>query len=353
MGASFGCVRSQPVEDENTDADAPLENTSDSKYEKIDMHAGLRELILEGCKDANVDDVQNLFNSGFNQTREFFTECLYTTSNHGHNSPADRLRLARWLLDRGADPDGCTTAEDLSPLSPACMTGHLELARLLLDRGANTNSGEGMRYGPPLICALRCYHAREGSQYNALVCLLLHRGADVHLKDSDNRTSLHHACRSDFVTPEMYVVRMLLEHGAGSDIYKKDCRVPMMGPHMQSGPFDRGYYPAGYWRGKTPLEYALEGDLRVKILLRKYFAIVVRKYVIGPPTEHSHRRIEQLAPHVASFIILRKTTKPGSKIRSYRNNRSLQVPIVLDLHSLVVRRVRGEGLGAGAPLLVL
>ena len=29
---------------------------------------------------------------------------------------------------------------------------------------------------------------------------------------------------------------------------------------------------------------------------------MVRKHVIGPPAEHNGRRIEHLAPHIASFV---------------------------------------------------
>ena len=42
---------------------------------------------------------------------------------------------------------------------------------------------------------------------------------------------------------------------------------------------------------------------RMKALLRKHFAITIRKYVIGPPAEHPSRRIEHQAPLIASFLI--------------------------------------------------
>ena len=78
----------------------------------------------------------------------------------------------------------------------------------------------------------------------------------------------------------LLLVRLLLEHGAGSDLYQKD----------------------DY--GKTPLDYAHEqGNHRIKALLRKYLAITIGKYVIGPPAEHPSRRIEHQAPLIASFLI--------------------------------------------------
>ena len=37
---------------------------------------------------------------------------------------------------------------------------------------------------------------------------------------------------------------------------------------------------------------------------------VVRKHVIGPPAEHNGRRIEHLAPHIASFVAPTKYVRP-------------------------------------------
>ena len=73
--------------------------------------------------------------------------------------------------------------------------------------------------------------------------------------------------------------RLLLERGAGSTIYRKD-----------------------RW-GRTPIDLA-RGQPRMIALLRKYFTIIVRKYVIGGNAEHpSRNRMKHLAPQMASFLI--------------------------------------------------
>ena len=47
-----------------------------------------------------------------------------------------------------------------------------------------------------------------------------------------------------------------------------------------------------------------EGQPRMIALLRKYFTIIVRKYVIGGNAEHpSRNRMKHLAPQMASFLI--------------------------------------------------
>ena len=311
MGASLGRDGRQPVEAETPGP--PDDPGSDSEPEITASVREARQLVLAECKFADTDEVQRLFALGeCKPTREFATECLYTTCNTARN--LDKPRLVRWLLDQGADPDGYLPdgyrgEYRMYPLMPACRVGELEIARLLLDRGADVNLGQGQRGGTALIDTCRQYNPRGGCQSHALVRLLLQRGADVHLMCSSNRTPLHEACShwagclgdADKKVP---LVRMLLEHGAGSDLYKKDCIVPMMGPHHRV-PFNRGYYPEGYHNpGKTPLDYAHEqSNHRIKALLRKYLAITIRKYVIGPPAEHPSRRIEHQAPLIASFLI--------------------------------------------------
>ena len=78
---------------------------------------------------------------------------------------------------------------------------------------------------------------------------------------------------------------MSMERGAGSTIYQKD-RVGMT-------PLDRVQHPNGR------LQWA-----RMIAFLRKYFTIIVRKYVIGGNAEHpSRNRMKHLAPQMASFLI--------------------------------------------------
>tara|TARA_B100000459_G_scaffold43446_1_gene22105 strand:+ start:67 stop:450 length:384 start_codon:yes stop_codon:yes gene_type:complete len=49
---------------------------------------------------------------------------------------------------------------------------------------------------------------------------------------------------------------------------------------------------------------------RICRLFCKWLTIMVRKHVIGPPAEHNGRRIEHLAPHIASFVAPTKYVRP-------------------------------------------
>ena len=59
-----------------------------------------------------------------------------------------------------------------------------------------------------------------------------------------------------------------------------------------------------YGYAHIPLYFACFGGHRETVLL------LVRKHVIGPPAEHNGRRIEHLAPHIASFVAPTKYVRP-------------------------------------------
>ena len=73
------------------------------------------------------------------------------------------------------------------------------------------------------------------------------------------------------------------------------------------------------FNGMTPLDIVWDTQnhpridrnyTRMRALLRKHCAIVIRKHVIGPPAEHNGRRIEHLAPHIASFVAPTEKFRP-------------------------------------------
>ena len=59
-----------------------------------------------------------------------------------------------------------------------------------------------------------------------------------------------------------------------------------------------------YGYAHIPLYFACFGGHRETVLL------LVRKHVIGPPAEHNGRRIEHLAPHIASFVAPTEKFRP-------------------------------------------
>ena len=226
--------------------------------------------LLEACRTGNVSAVPAYltnYNWADGADRGMLAECLTSVCNSPYGSPAEKVQIATMLMNKGTDADLLGRA-----LNATCWHGREELASVLLDRGANPNY---LLSGLPLVIVCRQDDPR------AFVRTLLRHGADPRLKDSGT-TPLHlTSCfvdRPGGVRVSIDIMRVLLEHGAGSTIYRKDdC-------------------------GRTVLDYAQHP--RMKALLRKYFILVVRKYVIGGNAEHpSRNRMRHLAPQIASLLI--------------------------------------------------
>lgn len=111
-----------------------------------------------------------------------------------------RTGCVRLLLDHHAVVDGCAIPE-LSPLSLACQSGHLEVATLLLERGARSiPNADGLL---PLHIA-----CREG--HGLLAKLLIANGAQVNGVDRyNNWQPIFYAASEGHVD----CVRVLLETG--------------------------------------------------------------------------------------------------------------------------------------------
>jgi ankyrin repeat protein len=149
-------------------------------------------------------------------------------------------RLARELLERGADPNA-TFRNEYGPMSAlygaAGVVHDRELTRVLLEAGANPNDGESL------------YHATEAEDPECLRLLLEH-GAETH-----GTNALAHALDDD----RLEHVRLLLEAGAdpneGALVAHAVRRgrgpefLPMLAEH--GADLDR---PGGEtWRGNVPL----------------------------------------------------------------------------------------------------
>ena len=191
--------------------------------------------------------------------------------------------MATLLLERGADVDGAGCP--MSPLNRACLDANLPLARLLLDHGADVDTVELYAFG----------HLFDRTHYgdNALLAeLLITHGYDP-TRTYGSGTPLHNACFIDqleisdgCLSMKLRLVRLLLEHGADANRPNFNGMTPLdIVWDTQNHPrIDRNY-------------------TRMRALLRKHCAIVIRKHVIGPPAEHPSRRIEHQAPLIASFLV--------------------------------------------------
>ena len=263
------------------------------------------QTLERACSAGDLAAVRQILDGGFEMNQERSDLCLNSVCAHCSMGPVPSFQgyvdTARLLMDLGADPNATSgLSYDTSPLISATRWCHVALAQLLLARGANVNYRLSQSNGTALTQTCSAMSYRSASEPVDFARLLLDHGADVHLADVRGRTPLHYACRAPArfaaatVGWKIRIVRLLLERGAAPDFYRKD-----------NG-------------GKTPLEmfsdadeYDSDGELvavavrhpRMTALLRKHFAIVVRKYVIGPPAEHPHRRIEHVAPHIASYLV--------------------------------------------------
>lgn len=143
-----------------------------------------------------------LLDASLDVNREAFTEGewkatpLWYAVGRGKN-----LALARYLLERGADPEHCLWAAAYND-SPAVI-------RLLVRAGARVDPLGGET---PFLFAVK-WSRFKGAK------ALLEAGADVNARDRRGRTALHYVLkkRSD---PKH--VQMLLEHGARLDLADHD-----------------------------------------------------------------------------------------------------------------------------------
>ncbi len=108
-------------------------------------------------------------------------------------------RVAEILMQRGADVNTPTGAEDQTPLHMAARRGNIAIAQALLNGGAALEARD-KKGETPLRRAVNCGHPE-------FVALLLAHGADVNSRDKHGQTPLQAARR-----PEL--VALLREHGA-------------------------------------------------------------------------------------------------------------------------------------------
>ena len=135
---------------------------------------------------------------------------LHRVSCIKFESPADGIRVAQLLLERGADVNA--RRKDYSkPLHVASYCGKFEIVRLLLDHGADATAENDK--GETALHRVSCgeYDSQEAGL--RVTQLLLEYGADVNARRKDNSTPLHAASYYG----KFEIARLLLDHGADAN----------------------------------------------------------------------------------------------------------------------------------------
>jgi uncharacterized protein len=148
----------------------------------------------------------------------------------------DSLDLVKQILDRGGNPNArlrtptlqryhnggdAQLTDGATPLMRAAKSIDLAAMRLLLDRGAEPNLMT-KNLTTPVMFAAGAAGARNEADAMAAIALCLKYGADVNAFNSTGQTALHIAVeRSDAV------VRLLVERGAEMDLKDRDGRTPL------------------------------------------------------------------------------------------------------------------------------
>jgi ankyrin repeat protein len=128
----------------------------------------------------------------------------------GQSEPIATLLEADPCQLEASDP-----ATGYGPLHLAAASRHIRVLRLLLDHGATPADAAGDGDTPALHVAVRHKNAEAAA-------LLLARGADVNVRESDGTTALHIAAQNG----DIGMLTLLLEHGADPAAHDARGRTP-------------------------------------------------------------------------------------------------------------------------------
>ena len=186
---------------------------------------------------------------------------LHMVSSGKYRSQDDGLRIARLLLERGADVN-TRRNDDCTPLHVASYFGIVEIVRLLLDHGADPEANAEGDMGEKPLHQVTYGKYRSQEDGVRVAQLLLERGAAVNTRRNDRSTPLHIAtllgtfeiaqvlidhraevdARDDFGETPLHNVsqgkyesqedgvrtaQLLLDHGADANAYSNTCKTPL------------------------------------------------------------------------------------------------------------------------------
>jgi ankyrin repeat protein len=142
-----------------------------------------------------------------------------------------RMEDVKFLVKKGADVNFASPKTGRTPLMRAAENGHLNVVEVLLQKGARINLKSTYSGKTALMRSAQYGHA-------PIVRLLMEKGADVNSRSTaSGKTALIRACQQGHYK----IAKLLLESGAHVNAIDK--------------------------RGKTALDYCIEGDSRDLVTL--------------------------------------------------------------------------------------
>ncbi|XP_028131929.1 uncharacterized protein LOC114327487 [Diabrotica virgifera virgifera] len=198
------------------------------------IQSDLDEELLTAVQDGNLNKVEGLVSQNANVN----TTDIYSWTPLHWAAFKDRLEIARFLIEKGADINAAdkgpygkrpihvaaennnkdiiefflgkkagindTDKQGYTPLHYAAWRGRLEVTQLLVDRKANINAADTSTAGKKPI-----HVAAENNNEN-IIGFLLSKGVSIDDADKNGRTPLHYAAEFD----QFEVAKFLIEKGA-------------------------------------------------------------------------------------------------------------------------------------------
>ncbi|XP_014208278.1 tankyrase-1-like [Copidosoma floridanum] len=147
--------------------------------------------------------------------------CDKDERNHDGDTPLAiallnrNAKVAKVLLDAGADHKKAIFKNKRSPLHVSVRNGFVDVVKMLLDAGANVNAADSDGQ-IPLHDAILTKDGMKQNDRCKIVKMLIKAGSNINEKDDYGDTPLHYAINSGFVE----AFEMLLH--AGADIHEKN-----------------------------------------------------------------------------------------------------------------------------------
>jgi len=134
-------------------------------------------------EEPNMPVIEELVRLGYEFDLPKYKDLFYAAR---HN----KVGLAKYLLDRGADKEAMDDVYQRTPLHWAARNDSRAVGELLLDRGADYEARNRYQETPLHLAAM--------SNSIAVAELLLDRGAEIDARDENQRTPLHLAIDKDY-----------------------------------------------------------------------------------------------------------------------------------------------------------